>query len=160
MVGRGEFLGCHVPPELYRGVVEEARRRGTSVSGVIREALSYYLSRRGAEEADIERLKEDINALRAKLVEKEREVEALKAAVKLKEREVEELKGVLGRVEELTKLSDRCASKPAATLKGISERLKSYKCFLNGVRGDEDLIPTIRRLIEQAAAIIDGMAVG
>jgi len=158
LVDKGEFLGCHVSPELYRTVVEEARKKGTSVSWIIREALTLYLTRRD-EGVNLEKLEENLNELRTKLMEKDREVESLKNLVKLKEREVEELRDVLGHVEKLSKLGEGYTSKPAATLKGISERLKCYKCYLNGVRGDEDLIPTIRRLIEQAAAIIDNASI-
>lgn len=156
MVEKGEFLGCHVSPELYRAVVMEARRRGVSVSGMIREALSLYLARREGE--DVERLKETLDKLRAKLTERDRELEELRSAVKAKERELEELKGVLCKVEEHSKLSGGYMSKQAVVLKGISDRLKSYRCYLGGVRGGDDLIPSIRRLIEQAAAIIDGMS--
>ncbi len=155
MVEKGEFLGCHVSSELYRTVVEEAKRRGTSVSGVIREALVFYLSRRGE---DVDRLKEALDELKAKLSERDRELEALKNAVKLKERELEELRDVLYRVGGMSKAGGEYTSKPAAALKGISDKLKSYRCYLGGVHGGDDLIPSIRRLIEQAAAIIDGMA--
>jgi len=152
MVERGEFLGCHVSPELYRAVVAEAKRRGVSVSEMIREALTHYLASGGE---NVERLRDEIEELRAKLNERDREIEELRRVVRAKERELEELREVLCKVEERSKLSEGCASRPAVALKGISDRLKSYRCYLAGVRGGEDLIPLIRKLIEQAAYIID-----